>query len=117
MGSHFASVGGSLYAALWIKTKTGKRFTDESATAKRPPIIFKALMPAERQSRLRTLSALPLSAKCVRRRHGYLEKVNWKIANTQLSMTGPRPTALVPIAFKQTFAEFNKAIESEKMLN
>lgn len=43
MGSHFASVGGSLYG-LWINTKTGKRFTDEFGDRKTTTdAIFKVL--------------------------------------------------------------------------
>ena len=46
MGSHFASVGGSLYG-LWINTKTGKRFTDEFGDRKTTTdAIFKVLEDA-----------------------------------------------------------------------
>lgn len=43
LGSHFASVGGSLYG-LWIDSKTGKRFTDEFGDRKKSTdAIFKVL--------------------------------------------------------------------------
>lgn len=50
MGSHFASVGGSLYG-LWINTKTASVSTMNSVIAKRRPMrSSKCWMPEERQS-------------------------------------------------------------------
>ena len=74
MGSHFASVGGSLYG-LWINTKTGKRFTDEFGDRKTTTdAIFKVLDAGGK-----TISVTGLCRRCLfqqsaSRRHGHLKK-------------------------------------------
>ena len=113
MGSHFVSVGGSLYG-LWINTKTGKRFTDEFGDRKTTTdAIFKVLdaggktISVTDSVGVASFNKVRPGAMDILRKDGAVKE--YASLDALAKAYGMNPEAL-----KQTFAEFNKAIESGK---
>lgn len=113
MGSHFASVGGSLYG-LWINTKTGKRFTDEFGDRKTTTdAIFKVLdaggktISVTDSVGVASFNKVRPGAMDILRKNGAVKE--YASLDALAQAYGMNPEAL-----KQTFADFNKAIESGK---
>jgi Succinate dehydrogenase/fumarate reductase, flavoprotein subunit len=113
MGSHFASVGGSLYG-LWINTKTGKRFTDEFGDRKTTTdAIFKVLDAGGKTISV-TDSVGVASFNKVRPGAMDILRKNGAVKEYATLDDLAKAYGISPDALKQTFAEFNKAIESGK---
>ncbi len=113
MGSHFASVGGSLYG-LWLNTNTGKRFTDEFGDRKTATdAIFKVL-----DAKGRTISVTDAegveSFKKVRPGAMEILKKNGAVKEYADLDALAKAYGMNPEVLKQTFADFNKSIEAGK---
>lgn len=113
MGSHFASVGGSLYG-LWINTKTGKRFTDEFGDRKTTTdAIFKVLDAGGKTISV-TDSVGVASFDKVRPGAMDILRKNGAVKEYASLEDLAKAYGINPEALKQTFADFNKVIESGK---
>lgn len=113
MGSHFASVGGSLYG-LWLNTKTGRRFVDEFADRKTTTdAIFKVLnaggktLSVTDEQGVQSFNKVRPGAMDILMKNGAVKKYN------SLDLLAAA-YGMDPNAVKQTFEEFNRDIAAKK---
>lgn len=113
MGSHFASVGGSLYG-LWINTKTGKRFTDEFGDRKTTTDAIFKVLDAGGKTLSVTDSVGVTSFNKVRPGAMDILKKNGAVKEYATLDDLAKAYGMDPEALRQTFTDFNKAIENGK---
>lgn len=113
MGSHFASVGGSLYG-LWLSTATGKRFTDEFGDRKTTTDAIFKVMDAKGKALSITDSQGVESFKKVRPGAMEILMKNGAVKEYPTLDALAKAYGMDPAVVKATFDKFNKQIEAGK---